>query len=120
MLVGGILLSFTILGFAGWLHWNEHLGWPNENLDVESDQAYLSQRRRTRGRVNAIFAFCGLLILVASISGPGIMFVSAWTCVAFGLMTAMVLALLDGFRAHHHHSRRLPKTRQQLLDSDDS
>ena len=119
MFPGGILLSITVLGFAAWLHWNETQGWPNEPDVTERDQSYLAKRRKSRSRVHLIMAFCGVLILAATIAGPGPLFVGAWTCVAFCLMTVVMLALLDAFRTHRYYINKIPENRRRLLDGDE-
>ena len=116
---GGLILSIAVLSFAGWLHWNEQLGWENENYDPEADADYLATRRQARRRVHAIFAACGFLILFATLAGPGPVFVGAWTCVAFALMVVVGLALLDAIRTQRYHSDKLSKIRRQLPDVED-
>ncbi|NND96948.1 MAG: hypothetical protein HKN47_06430 [Pirellulaceae bacterium] len=119
MFIGGLLLSATLLGFAAWLHVNDQQGWPYESQRDLSDQDYLQHRKRSRRRVHFLFACCGVLILIATIAGPGLIFVAAWTCVAFVLMTIVGFAGLDAMRTHRYHSKKLPQIRRQILDGDD-
>lgn len=122
MFAGGLLLSATLIGFAAWLHFNERQGWAHEkDLDPDhsiEDEQYLARRKRSRNRVHFLFTASGILVLVAAIAGPGIVFVAAWSCVAFTLMAVMAIATLDGVRTHVHHREKLPEIRQQVLDGE--
>jgi len=122
MFVGGLLLSATLIGFAAWLHFNERDGWAYEQKrgrQLSTDTQYLARRKRSRNCVHFLFALCGVLILIASVAGPGLVFVAAWSCVAFALMTVMVLAMLDGIRTHVYHRDKLPEIRREIFDGDD-
>ena len=123
MFAGGLLLSATLIGFAAWLHWNEKNGWAYERdapkINREVDQKYFARRKRSRNTVHLLFAASGVLVLAAAIAGPGVLFVAAWTCVAFSLMAIMAIATLDAIRTHLHHRDKLPNLRREILDDDE-
>ncbi|MGB7345067.1 MAG: hypothetical protein WBD20_12710 [Pirellulaceae bacterium] len=126
MFAGGLLLSATLIGFALWLHFNERDGWGFENNDPNSsktDGKYLALRKRSRNRVHFLFAASGVLILIAAFAGPGIVFVAAWSCVAFALMAIMAIAVLDGIRTHVYRRYETPKIQREIqreiFDADD-
>ena len=123
MFAGGLLLSATLIGFAAWLHFNERNGWAYEHdSDSESlstDQRYLKHRRRSRNRVHTLFALCGLLVFAAAIAGPGMIFVAAWSSVAFILMVIMAIAMMDGLRTHVRYRDKLPEIRREIFEGDD-
>ncbi len=135
---GGLLLSATLLGFAAWLHVNERDGWAHEqdapvpqnrthknglkndrSHQSAADARYFLRRQRSRNRVHFLFAACGILVLAAAIAGPGIVFVAAWSCVAFAMMVIVVIAMMDGVRTHLHHRDKLPKIDPEGFDTDD-
>lgn len=115
MFAGGMLLSFTLLFFAGWLQWTEARGWPHENdLDVD-DGPYLLARRRGRFRVNLLIGTCGVLVLIATIAGVGLVFAAAWTTVTMILFVIVVLAGLDAWRTHRHHQDKVRRIRKRAM-----
>ncbi|QDT12489.1 hypothetical protein [Stieleria marina] len=134
MFAGGLLLSATLFGFAAWLHFNEQNGWAYENGDPEdvgfsqqdrdemkspeADAKYLASRKRSRNRVHFLFAASGVLVLIATVAGPGLVFVAAWSCVAFVLMAIMAIATLDGIRTHVHRRSKRSRTSRDLLEAD--
>ena len=115
MFASGMILSVTLIGFAWWLNANETHGWGNESYDSDIDKEYLERRRKSRRRVNAIIASCGLLIFVATVAGPGLIWVAAWMSVSIGLLTVVILALFDALRTHRHHRRKRLKTLEKKL-----
>ena len=119
MTAAGILLSATLIFVAVWLQQNEVNGWSHESYDEPVDQSYLTQRRRSRKRVNYIIGGCGVLILIATLAGPGPVFVGAWSCVAFALMTVVGLAMVDFVRTQRYHSDKLARIRQHASSNDD-
>ena len=118
MFASGMILSITLIGFAWWLQRNEQLGWPQESYDSELDKDYLARRRKSRRRVNALIAICGLLIFVATVAGPGPVWLAAWMSVSVGLLTVVILALLDALRTHRYQRKKLPEIRRQTLGND--
>lgn len=120
MLFGGLLLSATVFAFAWWLHWNETNGWAHEDDAQDVDHDYLQRRGRSRRRVHAILVACSGLILLATIAGPGPVFVGSWTCVSFALMAVVGLAILDAFRTQRYHQNKLRKIRNQFSDLDET
>jgi hypothetical protein len=119
MFGGSLVLGFTLIGFAAWLHWNELQGWPNESFETELDKKYLGQRTRSRRRIHIIMAACGVLILAAAIAGPGAIWVGAWTIVMFALMTIVLLAGIDAIRTHRYQQAKIPEIRRQILGEDE-
>jgi hypothetical protein len=119
MFEGSLLLGIAVLCFAGWLHWNDTHGWPNESFVTELDGEYLAKRTRSRKRIHLIIATCGVLILVAAFAGPGLVWIAAWMCVIVALMTVVVLAGFDAFRTHRYHHDKLPEIRRDVLGDDD-
>ena len=115
MFASGMILAVTLIGFAWWLNANETHGWANESYDSEFDKEYLDRRRKSRRRVNAIIAGCGLLIFAATIAGPGPIWVAAWMSVSVGLLTVVSLAFLDGIRTQLYHRKNLPEIRKKTL-----
>ena len=115
MFAGSLVLGITLLGFAGWLHWNEVQGWPNERFETELDKKYLGQRTRSRRRIHLIIAGCGALVIIAAFAGPGAIWVGAWTIVMFALMTVVLLAGVDAIRTHRYQRAKLPEIRRQIL-----
>ena len=118
MFASGMVLSITLIAFAWWLHTNEVHGWANESYDLELDKEYLARRRKSRRRVNAIIAGCGVLIFVATLACPGPVWVAAWMSVSVGLLTVVILALLDAIRTARYHRKKLPEIREKSLDND--
>ncbi len=127
MFAGGLILAFTLIGVAGWLQWTESVGWPHEPLGTDDlsnrnqgDHDFYRARKRSRLYVNSLIAICGGLILLATLAGPAraMIWASAWTAVAFVLMVVVVLAVFDGLRSYHHHSKKLREVREQLLPDD--
>jgi len=116
MFAGGLLLAATLLFFAGWLQWTEHHGWPHESADCEADYVYLAKRKRSRSLVNAMIGICGLLILVATFAGVGLIFAAAWSIVSLMLMVIVALAMLDAFRTHRHHQEKMRELRRRAID----
>lgn len=122
MFAGGMLLAFTLVSFAVWLHWNERQGWPGEDYHDDDDAKYLKTRFRSRRRIHWIMGGCGFLIAVAVMAGPGryALWVGLWSIVMLALMTVVPLALLDALRTHRYHDRQLPKIRQRFLNDDET
>jgi Flp pilus assembly protein TadB len=118
MFASHLILGVTLISFSLWLQRTEGRGWPNETYDSELDAEYLRRRKRSRRRVNLIFAFCGTLILVAGVSGPRV-FVVAWMTVTVALLTVMMLAAVDVVRTQRYQQKKLPEIRRQLFDNDD-
>ena len=118
MFASHLILGLCLIGFALWLQSTESKGWPNESYHGETDEKYLRRRRRSRQRVNGIFLICGVLILVASVSGPR-MFVLAWTAVTLALLVIVVLAALDAIRTQRYLNKKLPELRKKTLDRDE-
>ena len=115
MFASGMILSITLIGFAWWLQVNELRGWANESYDSELDKEYLTRRMKARRRVNVIIGICGLLIFAATLAGPGFFWVAAWMSVSVGLMTVVILALLDAVRTQRYHRKKLPEIRDKTL-----
>ena len=115
MFASGMILSVTLIAFAWWLNANETHGWAHESYDSEVDKEYLARRRKSRRRVNAIIGGCGLLIFVATIAGPGPVWIAAWMSVSVGLLTVVILAVLDAIRTHRYHRKKLPEIRERTL-----
>tara|TARA_R110002049_G_scaffold4601_5_gene32118 strand:- start:171513 stop:171872 length:360 start_codon:yes stop_codon:yes gene_type:complete len=118
MFASGMILAVTLIAFACWLHVNEMRGWANESYDSDLDKEYLSRRTRARRRVNLIIGGCGVLILVATIAGPGPVWIAAWMSVSIGLLTVVMLAVLDAIRTHRYHRKKLPEVREKTLGND--
>lgn len=117
MLFGGLLLGGTLIAFAIWLHWNEQLGWPDEDYDREGseiDRVYLSRRRRGRRRVHLLLGGCGALIIVASVGGPETprLWIACWLSVVVTLVTVIILAAFDAYRTQRYHAAKLPEWRR--------
>ena len=115
MFAGGLLLGSTLLFFAAWLQWTENRGWPHDQYDTEDDTDYLEQRKRSRSFVNSLIGICGILILLATFSGAGLVFIAAWSTVTLILMVIVVLAGLDAYRTHRHHREKIRRLRQRAL-----
>lgn len=111
MFASGMILSLTLIGFAWWLSVSESKGWVHESYDEEADKDYREQRRKSRRRVNRIIAGCGVLIFVATVAGPGPIWIAAWMSVSIGLLTVVILAFLDALRTLRHHRSKRPKIR---------
>ena len=118
MFASGMILAITLIAFAWWLQVNEVRGWANESYDSELDKDYLSRRMRARRRVNLIIGGCGVLIFIATLAGPGPVWVAAWMSVSVGLLTVVILALLDAVRTHRYHRKKLPEIREKTLGND--
>ena len=116
MFAGGLLLGLTLLFFAAWLQWTEHRGWPHDVDDTEEDSEYLARRRKSRLVVNVLIFVCGLLILFATFSGAGLIFIACWSLVTMILLVIILMAGLDAFRTHRHHRDKMRRLRQQTLD----
>ncbi|MEO1616706.1 MAG: hypothetical protein AAFV88_12690 [Planctomycetota bacterium] len=116
MFAGGLLLSTTLIFFAGWLQWTEHQGWPHDPCDSEDDVAYLARRKRSRLLVNSLIGFCGILVMVATFAGVGLVFAAAWSIVTLTLMVIVILAGLDAFRTVRHQRDKLRKLRQRACE----
>ncbi|TWU34469.1 hypothetical protein [Novipirellula artificiosorum] len=119
MFAGSVLIGFTLIGFAVWLHFNDQHGWQHESFDGELDRQYLSRRRRSRRWVHLIFGMSGFFSIVAAIAGPGTVWMGAWACVALSLMTIVLLAGLDAIRTLRYQSRKRPEIHRSLLDQED-
>ena len=115
MFASGMILSVTLVAFAWWLHTNEVRGWADESFDTQLDKDYLTRRKKSRRRVNLIIGGCGVLILVATLAGPGPIWLAAWMSVSVGLLTVVALALLDAVRTHRYHRKKLPEIREKTL-----
>lgn len=108
MFAGSMLLSVTLLAFAGWLQWNEQHGWDEDDEQrTDLDREYFQRRGRSRRRTNAILALCGVLIFIAAIAGLGPIWVAAWLCVTVALATVVGLAGLDVLRTHRYQNAKL-------------
>jgi len=118
MFASGMILAITLIGFAWWLQRNEQYGWAEESYDTELDQDYFARRRKARRRVNALIAICGLLIFVATVAGPGPVWIAAWMIVSVCLLTVVILALLDAIRTQRYQRKKLPEIRRQTLGND--
>ena len=119
MFYGSLILAITLLGFAGWLHWNEVHGWPNETFITELDNQYHSKRQRSRKFIHIIITGCGILILIAAFAGPGVLWIASWMCVMAGLFAVICLAGVDASRTHRYHTNKLPELRRDILGEDD-
>lgn len=119
MLGGSLILGLTLCFFAAWLHWHETQGWPNESFITDLDNAYRAKRFRSRGRIHAIIAGCGVLILVAALAGPGLLWMVAWMCVMAGLIAVVFLAGIDAIRTHRYHVDKLPELRRDIFGEDE-
>lgn len=116
MFAGGLVLSSTLLFFAGWLQWTEKRGWPNDQFTGEDDQDYLARRMRSRGLVNTLIGTCGLLILLATLAGQGtLVFLAAWLTVILILLVIVLLAGLDAYRTLRHQKDKLRRLRERAL-----
>ncbi len=118
MLIGSLIIGFTVIAVAFWLEYNDSLGWPNElererGSNTDRDQRYRNLRRRWRRVVHAMVAVCGALMAAAGIAGLGRFWIAAWTAVALLMMTIIVLALGDAFRTHRHYARKLQERREE-------
>lgn len=120
MFVGGMLLGFTLIGFAFWLHWNEQLGWPGDTSETDLDRDYLRRRYRARRWMHWLFAVCGLLIMAAAWGGPEskLFWIGCWTVVMITLLTIIILAAFDVLRTQRYQSKKLPEIRRQTLDQE--
>ncbi len=108
MFAGSLVLSFTLLAFSGWLQWNEHHGWAEDEPNkTPLDQDYFRRRGRSRRRTNSILAICGVLILVAAMAGPGPIWIACWLCVMVALATVLALAALDVLRTYRYQNAKL-------------
>ena len=116
MFAGGLLLAATLLFFAGWLQWTEHHGWPHDSADCEADHVYLAKRKRSRSLVNALIGLCGLLILIATFAGVGLVFAAAWSTVTLMLLVIVILAGLDAYRTTRHHQDKMRELRRRAID----
>ena len=119
MFPGGLILGFTLVAFACWLHYNEKHGWDYEQDDTDVDQEYLERRRSGRHRVHWTLGGCGVLILIATFAGPGFVWGVCWMLVSCALLAVVVMAVLDGLRTHRYHRQKLPEIRRRLLGDDD-
>ena len=117
MFAGGLVLSSTLLFFAGWLQWTEKRGWPHDHFDGEDDQEYLQRRMKSRGLVNTLIGTCGLLILLATLAGPRtLVFLAAWLTVTLILLVIVLLAGLDAYRTLRHQKDKLRRLRERALN----
>lgn len=116
MFAGGLLLSATLIFFAGWLQWTEHQGWPHDQFNAKDDAAYLQRRKRSRLLVNSLIGFCGILVMVATFAGVGLVFAAAWSIVTLTLMVIVILAGLDAFRTLRHQKDKTRRMRQQACE----
>lgn len=118
MFYGELLMGSTLVFFAAWLQWTESRGWPHDSLDSDEaiDQQYLARRGKSRRLVNSLIGICGALILSAAFAGAGVVFVAAWSTVAMILFVIIILAGLDAFRTHRHHSDKIRQIRERALD----
>lgn len=114
MFGGSLVLGFTLLGFAGWLHWNETQGWPDDSHETELDRKYHDKRFRARRRIHMIIGLCGVLVVAAAFAGPGPIWLGAWMSVFLALLTVVVLAGFDAFRTHRYHRDKFPEIRSRL------
>jgi hypothetical protein len=115
MFAGGLILSVTLIAFACWLQVNETRGWAHDTYDSELDRDYLRRRQRSRRRIHVIIGACGGLILLATLVGPGRIWIAAWMCVTVCLVTVVLLALLDAWRTQRYQRKKLPEIRRQTL-----
>ncbi|MDB4339084.1 hypothetical protein OAF09_00585 [bacterium] len=115
MAAGSIILGLTLCFFAGWLHWKDTEGWPNESFETVLDKQYRSKRSAGRRRIHYLIAGCGLAILVAAVAGPGVIWLVSWSLVMIGSLVVVLLALVDAFRTHRYHSAKLPEIRRETI-----
>ena len=119
MFAGSLVLGVTLCCFAFWLHWHETRGWPNESFVTELDNRYRTKRSKSRRRIHAIIAACGVAILVAAFAGPSLLWLAAWMSVIVGLIAVVFLAGIDAFRTHRYHVEKLPEIRRDTLGDHD-
>ncbi len=119
MFAGSLVMGVTVLCFAAWLHWNDTQGWPNESFKTELDHQYHTRRSRSRKRIHIIIAACGILMIVAALAGPGMIWVAAWMSVIVGLVTVVALAGFDAFRTHRYQNDKLPEIRRKTFNDDE-
>ncbi|EMI22689.1 putative membrane protein [Rhodopirellula maiorica SM1] len=119
MFAGSLVIGITLLAFAIWLHWNEHRGWANESPQGALDQHYFASRMRSRRWVHLLFAFCGVLVIVAAFAGPGRIWIGCWMSVMVALLVIMVLAAVDAFRTLRYQSKKKPEIRRQVFGQDE-
>lgn len=115
MLGASLILAATLAGFAGWLHYNERVGWPEES-DTQLDDEYRDRRRRRRTVIHFLLLSCGVLAAAAGFAGKGRVWIGCWMTISLTLMVIIVLALLDGFRTHRYLKRKLPEIRRDVLE----
>lgn len=122
MIPGSFILGITLLSFAIWLQRNDTRGWAHEDLNLDGDLAdqYLARRRRSRKKIHFIIGGCGVLVIIAALAGPGLIWIAAWMSVSVALMTVIVLAGFDAFRTHRYQSIRLREVRHRMLGDDES
>ena len=118
MFASHFILGVALICFSVWLQRTEAKGWPNETYDSKLDAKYLQRRKRSRRRVNIIFAICGVLILIAGVAGPRV-FVFAWMSVTVALLTVVVLAAIDVVHTQRYQQKKLPEIRRRMFDGDE-
>ncbi len=120
MFAGGLILGFTLIAFAVWLHHREQVGWGERRDESEMDNLYFARRTVGRRRVHVLFAFSGGLILVSAFFGPGFVWGVCWMLVMVQLLVVVVLAIIDAARTQRYHRSKLPEIRRQFLGDDKS
>ncbi len=119
MFSGSLVIGVTLLCFAFWLHWNERHGWEHESLDGDLDHHYLRTRMRSRRWVHALFAVCGVMVIVAAFAGPGRVWIGCWMSVVVGLFTIIILAGADAFRTLRYQAKKKSELRKYRIDPDE-
>ncbi len=118
MLAGSLLIGFTVVMVALWLEYNDLRGWPSEQAmeqeaalksQGESDERYLTTRRRWRKITHVILAICGAMMASAGLAGRGAYWVSAWTAVAILMFSIILIALMDAIRTQRHYATKLAR-----------
>lgn len=120
MFAGSLILGFTLFFFAGWLHWNEQRGWPNELFETDLDREYRNRRLRSRMHINYLIAACGGSIVVSAFAGPGMIWMICWCAVIIALLLVVFLAFADAIRSHRYLRKKLPEIREQTFGDTES
>lgn len=118
MLAGSLLIGFAVVMVALWLEYNDSRGWPSEQAleqeavfkpNGESDQRYLTTRRRWRKINHVILAVCGAMMASAGLAGRGAYWVSAWTAVAILMFSIILIALMDAIRTQRYYAAKIAR-----------
>jgi peptidoglycan/LPS O-acetylase OafA/YrhL len=118
MFSGSLVLGITLVAFAGWLHRRDTDGWPSEDFITELDKKYHKRRTRSRRRIHAILAGCGVAAIVAAFAGLGAVWVAMWSIVMVSLMVVVALAGIDALHTQRYLKSKIPEMREQLLKDD--